>query len=198
MSVVNTFYPQVKKIFYEDYIVQYLDVYQSYAVNNEDFKQCDFLNMSFNLKEIINENIIIIINEYKNLVLNQIDFLNQKNIQELDEIFSFNDLQNIINNEIDSLYESQLLPALQKKAIYNSGDEGISDYDLSSIIIDDIDKLINQKISQTKDIIENMKGNNYLEENFQIPPDFTMVKKMNLKKLLIYLKILLRLIKPKN
>ena len=176
LSVVNNFYSQVKKIFYEDYIVKYLDEYQNSAVNNEDFKQCNFLNMSFNLKEIVSENIIIIIEEYKNLTTNQIDFLNKKKIQELDELFSFNNLQNTINNEIDSIYESQLLPILKKEAIYNSGDEGISDYDLSSNIIDDIDNIINQKIGQTKEVIENMKGNNYLEENFQIPPDFSLVK----------------------
>ena len=175
LSVVNDFYSQVKKIFYEDYIVKYLDEYQNHAAK-ETFKQYDFLNISFNLKEIVNENIIIIINEYKELASNQIDFLNQKNIQTLDELFSFNELQNIINNEIDSIYESQLLPILKKEAIYNSSEEGVLDYDLSSNIIDDIDKLINQKISQTKEVIEKMKGNNYLEENFQIPPDFSSVK----------------------
>ena len=176
LSVVNNFYSQVKKIFYEDYIVKYLDVYQNYAVSYEEFKQCNFLNISFNLKEIVSENIIIIIEEYKNLTKNQIDFLNKKKIQELDELFSFNNLQNTINNEIDSIYESQLLPILKKEAIYNSSEEGVLDYDLSSNIIDDIDKLINQKISQTKEVIEKMKGNNYLEENFQIPPDFSSVK----------------------
>ena len=78
LSVVNNFYSQVKKIFYEDYIVKYLDEYQNSTINYEDFKQFNFLNISFNLKEIVNENIIIIIEEYKNLAINQIDFLKEK------------------------------------------------------------------------------------------------------------------------
>ena len=174
-SVVNDFYSNVTKKFYKDYIEKYLDEYKKYAEEKE-FKSYSFLNMSFNLKEIVNQNLEILINEYKELTKNQIDYLNQKNIQQLNELFVFSNIQKLINTEIDNSYTQILEPVLKKVAIYNSGDEQVSDYDLPNNILEDIDKLIGQKISQSKEKINEMKGNDYLEENYYIPPDFTLVK----------------------
>ena len=176
LSVVNEFYSNVNKKFYKDYIEKNLNEYQQKA-KEYNFKEFKFLNVTLNLKEIINENIEIILNEYKNLTITQINYLNEKNIQSLNNLFEFSNLNNTINNEIDNMYNSILLPVLKSKAIYNSGDEQISDYDLSNIIIKDINNFINEKISQTKQLIEKMKGNNYLDEKFSTPPDFSLVER---------------------
>ena len=177
LSVTNDFYSNVTKKFYTDYIEKYLGDYQTYA-NEMDFTEYSFLNISLNLKEIINKNIEILINEYKELAKNQIDYLNKKKIQELTQLFVFSDIQNTINTEIDNSYTQVLEPVLKNVAIYNSGDDQVSEYDFSDNILNDINQLIEQKISQTSEIIKEMKGNNYLEENYKSPPSFALVKIM--------------------
>ena len=175
LSIVNEFYSNVTQKFYQDYLEKYLDEYQENA-NKKDFKGYSFLNISFNLKEIVNKNLEILINEHKELAKNQINFLNQKNIQQLSQLFIFSDIENTINTEINNCYIQILEPVLEKVAIYNSGDEQVSDYDFSNEIIQDINKIIKQKIEQTTQIINEMKGNNYLENNYIIPRDFSKVQ----------------------
>ena len=51
-------------------------------------------------------------------------------------------LKSKINNHIDNLYNSKLLPALKYKAISNSDEEGVSEYDLSEDIIKNIDDYV--------------------------------------------------------
>ena len=51
-------------------------------------------------------------------------------------------LKSKIKNNIDNLYNSKLLPALKYKAISNSDEEGVSEYDLSEDIIKNIDDYV--------------------------------------------------------
>ncbi len=74
LSEVNEFYSNVTKKFYTDSIEKYLDEYKNY-VKEYEFTTYSFLNISFNLKDIVNENIEILINKYKELSKNQIDYL---------------------------------------------------------------------------------------------------------------------------
>ena len=176
LSVVSDFYSIVNNKFYTQYIVNRLDEYKTFA-SEASFDESKFLNISLNLKEIVNENINLLINEYKELSKNQIDYLNQKHIQQLNQIFLFSNMQSTINNEIDNIYDNTLKPVLEQKAIYNSGDDQVSDYDLKGNIIADIDNLIKQKMTQIQQIIGNMKGSSYtLENQYNIPPDFSEVK----------------------
>ena len=182
LSEINDFYTKVIKKFYEKYIVENLDIFQNLA-KEKDFKEYKFLNISINLKEIVNENLELLINDYKTLSKNQINFSHQKKYQELNELFNFSNIHNIINTEIDNAYTNILLPVLQKFAIYNSGDEQVFDFDLSDNILNDINNEINQKIEHTKQNIGEMKGNDYLEEHYNIPPDFSNVKIKQLKEI---------------
>ena len=91
--------------------------------------------------------------EYQNLVIKYINYMNQKNIQKLDTLFSFSNINNTINKEINN---TKLLEVLKKVAIYNSGDDGIADYDLSKDILVDINKFIFEKINKVKEIIYKM------------------------------------------
>ena len=69
-----------------------------------------------------------------------------------------------------------LLPALKKYAKYNPGDEGISDYDFSSSILNNIDSVLNDNIQKTKEIINKMKGDKYIiEEDLELN-DFNLLK----------------------
>ena len=90
----------------------------------------------------------------------------------MDEIFNFNDIKLKINNEIDKAYKNSLLPELQKVAVHKIGDEGVTNYDLSDSILNDIDQLFAEKIKNVKIIMKEMEGKEYQISN-RIPADFS-------------------------
>jgi hypothetical protein len=85
-SVINDFYEQIKDKFYENYIKKNLDIYYN-KTKDESFKGHSFLNITFNLKEIIDEDIEILTSEYKSWALNQINFLKETKSAKLSELF---------------------------------------------------------------------------------------------------------------
>ena len=175
-SVTNNFYDDINQKFYKNYIEKYLEIYYN-NTKKENFGKHKFLNISFNLKEIMDEDIELLTSEYKNGALKHINFLNGQKIQQLDELFSIENLKTEINTKINNYYKNILLPTLKIKAINEPGNEDILDYDFSIEIMNDINSLINTKINETNKIIQTMKGNKYnIEENWKIP-DFSMVKK---------------------
>ena len=176
-SVTSDFYLKIKQKFYTNYIEKHLDeLYES--VKKENFIETNFMNISISLKEVMEEDIEILILEYKNWAMNHINFINEKAIQRLNELFSFDKLKTEINSKIDDSYKTILFPTLEKKATLNSGGEGVSDYDFSETIINDIESFINTKNNEAKAQIEKMKGNKFeIEENWK-NPDFSNVKKV--------------------
>ena len=103
ISVVKDFYNQVKLKFYTNYIKEYLE-YLTRDIKREKFKENDFLNMTINLKKTVEEINELLVNNYQNLSINQIEYLYNKNIQNLDKLFSFSSIKNKINHEISNLY----------------------------------------------------------------------------------------------
>jgi len=175
-SATNDFYINIKQKFYTNYIVKYLEILYEYS-KKEAFSKTNFLNISISLKEVMDEEVEILTSEYKNWTLKHINFLNEQKLQHLDDLFSFTNLKNEIYNKIDNLYSSILEPTLNKKATYNSGDEGVSDYDFSEKIINDIESFIDAKINEAKDQIEKMKGSEFeIKEDWMIP-DFTYIRR---------------------
>ena len=169
--VVNDFNEHILEKFYKNYIDRGLKEFEK-NLDDKDFGTAKFLNMSINLNDEIDSKFKKVIIEYRNLTLNQIKFLYQKNIQELDEIFSFSDMKIKINNIIDNVYNSTLLPILEKVAIFNSTDEGVSNYDLSEEILININNTIIEQLSKTKNITKETEGEGFIIEN--IPPaDFS-------------------------
>ena len=181
ISLTKDFRNQVNDKFYMNYIDKNLIDYYNETIKQK-FKENKFLNSTINLTEIIIENIKILINDYKNVASTQIEYLYNKTLQNLDILFSFSNLKSKISNDIDNYYNSILLPILKKKAIYNPGDEGVSDYNFSSSISENIISILNQKINQTNQIIINkMKGKDYIiKENWKIP-DFTTAQNEEFK-----------------
>jgi hypothetical protein len=98
--VVNDFNEHILEKFYKNYIDRGLKEFEI-NLDDKDFGTATFLNMSINLNDEIDSKFKKVIIEYRNLTLNQIKFLYQKNIQELDEIFSFSDMKLKINNLIE-------------------------------------------------------------------------------------------------
>ena len=175
-SVPNSFYSNINKKFYTDYIEKYLEQYYNNTMK-EKFSEHAFLNITLNLKEKMDENIETLTSEYKNWTLSQLIFLNNKTIQNLNELFSISTLKNDIKKKIDNLYKTLLLDILKEKAIYTSGNEGILDYDFSETILNDINSVINEKIADTNKIVEKMKGNKYDIEEELVRPDFNKVER---------------------
>ena len=168
---VNDIHEQILEKFYKNYIEKGINEYEK-EIDEHDFGTANFLNMSINLNEYIYKDFKLYLTEYGNLAKNQIQFLFQKNIQSLDEIFNFNDIKLKINNEIDKAYKNSLLPELQKVAVHKIGDEGVTNYDLSDSILNDIDQLFAEKIKNVKIIMKEMEGKEYQISN-RIPADFS-------------------------
>ena len=177
ISVANDFHNELLNKFYINYIEKYLEELER-ETQKEKFEEKQFLNISFNLKEIMNETVGFLINDYKNVSNIQINYLHDKNIQQLEELFAFSTtIKTKINNEIDNIYNSTLLPVLKKEAIYNPGDVGVTDYDFSIEITNNISNFLNIKIQQTNITINKMKGNNSIinNEEWRIP-GFSKIK----------------------
>ena len=168
---VNGIHEQILEKFYKNFIEKGINQYEK-EIDDHDFGTANFLNMSINLNEYIDKDFKLYLIEYGNLAKNQIQFLFQKNIQTLDEIFNFNDIKLKINNEIDEVYKTSLLPVLQKVAVHKIKDEGVTNYDLSDSILNDIDQLFAQKIKNVKNIMKEMEGKEYQISN-RIPADFS-------------------------
>ena len=166
--VVDDFHEKILKKFYENYIERGLNDYKN-NISNIDFGVAQFLNMSINLNEIIRKESNLLMSEYRNQTLNQIEFLYKKNIQNLDELFLFSQIKSKINNEIDNLYNSILLPVLKNK----TREEELSSYDLPQDKIEDINNLIDKQLSETKKLMKKMEGK---QINDQRPADFSQTK----------------------
>ena len=78
--IPNEFYTKINDKFYINYIQKYLNQYLNYA-NITIKEKYEFLNMPINLKEIINKNLLLQINEYKNITFSHIKFLHDSKIQ---------------------------------------------------------------------------------------------------------------------
>ena len=168
---VEDFHDQIIEKYYKNFIEKGLNEYEK-NIQNTNFGTANFLNMSINLNSVIDKEFQLLITDYKNLTLNQIQFLYQKNIQSLDELFSFSNMKQKIYNEIDNIYNSKLLPELKKVGIHNEGDEGVTNYDLPEGIINNTNDFIEEKISEAKNIIKGMEGKEYIIGNI-IPADFS-------------------------
>ena len=160
ISKIDGFHNNIIEKFYNNYINKGLNEFQNYLLN-ATLGKAEFLNMSINLDEIINKELNILIKDYKNITLEQIEFLYQKLYRDLDELFSFSNIKSKINNEIDTYYNSKFLPILKREAIYSYASNDASYYDLSPSIINDIDIYIQQEIDKGHEIMKKMEGNQY-------------------------------------
>lgn len=169
-SVIDEFHQQIFEIFYSEYIQNNVEEYLQYSLKT-NFGQFSFINITFNLTNIVHENIKILTNEYKNLVKNRVELYYKLNLEKLDNFFSLSDIKNNISNSIDLYYNSMLLPILKNIGIYDSI-YGYSDYDLSENSTSFLNSLIKDNINNTKTLIKKMKKENYNinnDNNWKMP-----------------------------
>ena len=163
VEIIDGFRDNLINNFYKEYIEKGLNEYMSKSKEiTKDFKDYKLLNSSYNLKEIIDDIIDNLINEYKELVKRQIDY--QYN-SALTAILRLDSLEEFLGYEIEFEYCPILLPILKKKAIYKPGITGFTEYDLSNSIKEDIDLNFKEKMNKIQKIFSNIKGNNYEVKN---------------------------------
>ena len=169
-NVLDGFYSNMIKNAYEGYIENglnnYIKIVKNGTSQNDECKEFNLLNSTYKIGEIIDDLLLNIVNEYKEKAKKAIEnkykeyYLRIKNLINLDE------MQNSIIKELNNSYNSILLPALNKYAIYNKG-EMYSEYDFNDDIKNEINSLIINNIQNIKEIISLTKGSNYEVDIFK-------------------------------
>ena len=174
--IPNEFYTKINEKFYANYIQKYLNEYLNYSkeIKGEEYK---FLNMTLDLKNIINKNLLEQVYEYRNITLNYIKFLHDEKMEELDKLFKFEDLNKTIDDEFTNVYLKQLRPTLEEYSSCDSEDMACKNYDLSESIKVDINDFVLLKIREIEQILRKMKGKQYdINYKWRIP-DFSLFQK---------------------
>ena len=159
VKIIEDFRDNMFNNVYKNYIEKGLNeyIFESKKIIN-NFKEYKLLNSSYNLKNIADEIIENLIYEYKELVKRQIDYKYQMTLR---NTFKLEELEDFIDYEMELEYSTILFPILKKKAIYNPGDTGYSEYDLSDTIKNDIDSTFEKNINNITNIFSTLIGKNY-------------------------------------
>ena len=135
------------------------EYYEEGSKSANEYGIFNLYNSTYNIGDIIINILDNIINNYKEITLKKINFKYNEYYTKIKNSINIIQIENLINNQIDNIYNSILLPQLQKFATYNPGDEQYTEYDLS----DDYKKEINSTIKEKNNIINNQiiltKGN---------------------------------------
>ena len=159
-SVLEEFYKNIYKNVYTNCMESKLnEYYEEGSKSANEYGIFNLYNSTYNIGDIIINILDNIINNYKEITLKKINFKYNEYYTKIKNSINIIQIENLINNQIDNIYNSILLPQLQKFATYNPGDEQYTEYDLS----DDYKKEINSTIKEKNNIINNQiiltKGN---------------------------------------
>ena len=161
-SVINPFYQNMNNSIYTNYYVSNLDNFISQAKRiTSQMSEIKLLNSSYNSGEIIDKIILELTKNYKSFVLNEIESNYNETYLEIKKIYENQNWEKLIIERIDESYDLILLPVLKEVAKYDVGITGYDEYDLNGNIIKDINEVINTKINNIKNIINETKGNNF-------------------------------------
>ena len=164
ISELSNFKNQINEKFCKNHLESNMIKFRNYFMD-ENVNEIQFLNMSLNLNEILNNEINALSFEYMNIASEKIDLLYKENIFYLDRVVSFSNIQSKINKEINSFYNSQLYNLLKS----NSNDNpNVANYDFSESIINDIDSSIEKGEEKIKQIMNNMEGKDYEIKNISV------------------------------
>ena len=163
--VINEFYSNINEKVYKEYIEnglnEYIEETKKVTSTNENCKEYPLLISSYKVGEQINRILDEIVQRYKDKTRKTIDFKYQQYYQKIKKSINLDGIKNLINKTLDNYYSSTLEPALKKFAIYNSGDEKYTQFDFSNEEKNGINKVIEEKIENIKNIILSTKGNNF-------------------------------------
>ena len=114
---------------------EYLNNAQEYI---SECKTFDTLNSSYNIGEIIYENVKLFVEEYKNHTKMQLEYTQTEYISKLKKEIEIDKIKKLIDEELDPIY-GEFLDALKNiSGDISSGTIGYTDYDLSNDIKNDI------------------------------------------------------------
>ena len=172
-SVLDNFYQNILNKLYTNIIEKHLNEYLSITKDIPfHFEEYNLLNSTYNIRKIIENIVENLVVENKNITRNQIEYKYYEYYQKIKNDININLIQKLINEEIDKVYIFNLLPTLQKSAVY----QGKKEYDLSNKIKKNIDLLIDSKITELSYLVETMKGNNNQYEIIYKMIDSTFVR----------------------
>ena len=162
-NVLEGFYRNIYKNVYTNCMESKLNEYEEEGKKSTSsfYDEKELYNSTYKVGEEIDNIINDIVTNYKDITKKKIISKYNEYYQKLKSAVDMNKIQNLINSEINNIYNSKLLPALQKFAIYTPGDTAYTEYDLS----ENYKKEINATITEKKNNINNQiiltKGNNY-------------------------------------
>lgn len=168
--VINDFYSNVNKKVYKEYIEEGLNEYinetKKVTSTNENCKEYPLLTSSYKVGEQIDIILDEIVKRYKDKTRKTIDFKYQQYYQKIKKLINLDGIKNLINQSLDNYYTTSLKPVLEQFATYNSGDEKYTQFDFSNEEKNNINKVIEEKIENIKNIILLTKGNNFEVDTF--------------------------------
>jgi hypothetical protein len=175
-KVLEDFYHNIYKNFYIDCIDAQLNEYlrvSQQATSLPRFGEYSLYNSSYNIGETINNIVIRIVGNYKEITTKKIESKYREYYDKIKSAINLDNIQKTINEEINNSYKLKLLKSLQKYAIYNPGDTQYNEYDFDDIIQNEINSVIANKKNNINNQILLTKGNNY-EAQFQCNLDFSL------------------------
>ena len=176
MILPNEFNINMEEKFYQNYILQCLNILVrdlKVDTNQEDY---NLLNSAYNYGNIINNILNEIKNEYNTITIKQLSYQYNKKIKEIYEIIALDEIKAILDNKIDSKFKNDLLPVLERNLVKNAG---YKEYNIDNEKQKEINDIIIEKMKDIELILNSTKGNNYQIEIKNWEPasefDFTSI-----------------------
>ena len=176
MILPNEFNINMEEKFYQNYILQCLNILVrdlKVDTNQEDY---NLLNSAYNYGNIINNILNEIKNEYNIITIKQLSYQYNKKIKEIYEIIALDEIKAILDNKIDSKFKNDLLPVLERNLVKNAG---YKEYNIDNEKQKEINDIIIEKMKDIELILNSTKGNNYQIEIKNWEPasefDFTSI-----------------------
>ena len=174
-KVLEDFYHNIYKNVYTNCIDAQLNEYlrvskEITSLHNDEYP---LYNSSYNIGETINNIVIRIVGNYKEITTKKIESKYREYYDKIKSAINLDNIQKTINEEINNSYKLKLLKSLQKYAIYNPGDAQYKEYDFDDIIQNEINSVIANNKNNINNQILLTKGNNY-EAQFQCNLDFSL------------------------
>ena len=175
-NVLEDFYKNIYNNVYTKCIEEQLNEYLNQGEEvTKRYKEYALLNSTFKMGEIIYDIIDELVKNYKNITIKKINSKYNEYYKKIKNTINLDNIQNLINNQIDNMYNTKLLPALQKFAIYNPGDAQYTEYDFNNDIQTEINTTIQTKINNINNQVLLTNGTNN-EDKFQCKLDCSRVQ----------------------
>ena len=184
-NIVDNLYLEINRDFYEFYIEQGLDSFLMETIeHNLNSEIYSSLNSSYNIREIINDTVSSLVNDYKALSKKQIYYKKNEYIIKVNNESGFSEIKKIFEDEIEKGFDD-FTKDLEKIEMQNTGETEYIEYDFNEDIKNEIELSIEDGISNIKNLLKEIKLD--LEKNkreWDIM-DFSLIsfdiKKINLK-----------------